>query len=123
MLGNRPFGLIWYKTGSKETRKSPEVIKYSHHEDFPNTIDGKEVAEEVEVFALECLWVLNSLLREVKVIVIKIETKICMQNIYLQYKNCDIGKNERTLNIRALTLWDYCAWTDCTVVQYNFTTN
>ena len=35
----------------------------SHHEDFPNTIDGKEVAEDVEVFPLECLWVFNSLLK------------------------------------------------------------
>lgn len=35
----------------------------SNHEDFPNTIDGKEVAEEVEVFPLECPGVLNSLLK------------------------------------------------------------
>lgn len=45
-----------------------DIWKCSHHEDFPNTVDGKEVAEEVEVFALECLWVLNSLLREAKVV-------------------------------------------------------
>lgn len=41
-----------------------DTCKCSHHEDFPNTIDGKEVAEEIEVFSLECLRVLDSLLRE-----------------------------------------------------------
>lgn len=46
-----------------------DICKCSHHEDFPNTIDGKEVAEEVEVFPLECLRVFNSLLREAKVVV------------------------------------------------------
>lgn len=28
-------------------------IQGSYHEDFPNTIDGEEVAKEIEVFPLE----------------------------------------------------------------------
>lgn len=39
-------------------------IQGSYHEDFPNTIDGEEVAKEIEVFSLEGFWVLNPLLRD-----------------------------------------------------------
>lgn len=37
------------------TRCKNTVPAASYHEDFPDTVDGEEVAEEVEVFALECL--------------------------------------------------------------------
>lgn len=49
--------------GKKQKQSQSTLCEYSHHEDFPHTVDGKEVAKEVKVFSLECLWVLNSLLQ------------------------------------------------------------
>lgn len=40
----------WKKQQSQNT-----LCEYSHHEDFPHTVDGKEIAKEVKVFSLECL--------------------------------------------------------------------
>lgn len=37
------------------TRCKDTVLAASYHEDFPDAVDGEEVAEEVEVFPLECL--------------------------------------------------------------------
>lgn len=41
--------------GKKQTQSQSTLCEYSHHEDFPHTVDGKEVAKEVKVFSLECL--------------------------------------------------------------------
>lgn len=105
---------------NRKQRDSAEVIKYSHHENFPNTVDGKEVAEEVEVFSLECLRVLNPLLREVKVLVNKTETKIGMQKTHIyNHKIVTFEKNTRIYNIGKLRLWESVTVLDLPLLGYN----